>query len=980
MNRDPWKTNDEPGAGDVDPNKLDELVRHVITLKAQGKDNYIDVAMEDVEPTQRDRYRKALVALLAREDLQGGIRDTIDECASNLSSFVSDVSLHPTALESDKKPIVSAGKKSRSGESQPFTSNANVLPKRIGKFSIKKELGRGAFGAVYLGHDEVLERDVAIKVSLTTSEEQRNQMRKEAAKLAKLDSGGIVPVYDTGTTEDQGFYIVQKYIQGETLRDLLKRGPISPAKTALLIREIARSLEPAHEKEILHRDLKPANILIDQTGKPWIADFGLAISEVEQDVSGDYLAGTPQFMSPEQIQGKISFLDGRADIWAIGVMFYEMLCGKLPFTGRDRQSLAQQICERDPKPLQQRNPQLLTDDMNRVFLKCCEKKPSDRFASVGELVTALDGLIALGLPGIDALQGNAFFRSIPGSLHSSSTGLSSSSFAPASLKSVSPPINEGKTKKYWPAVLACLVTVVLGVGVATRFLYPETLRIAETPKPLPSVEPKPVLDPVDPSPDPNVDPKNTTVVEEPSKTESEQKDADNPEKKMDAPPKAPPEIRWDGSKEKPWVVDASATTGSDKTIGAALERNTADPDQTVYISVLPGTYKENFQIKSPTVIQGIDDGKVNVAGTVIVDSKDQLVSLSGITFGQVQGTTVQLISGETTFNTCEIISRGDGCIEVSASSTLTANNCRFTSNHVGVVASDSKQVHLNNCIFDTTDFGIQSTNCDLQVSSSQFQGDKGIQVESTNQLAKIHDCEFSDSKGPGIRMSNGSAIVSQCRWTNCDIPVEILGGNCTFKDECVLDQGITAVNITGSNSSAILDGVLISNFETGINCETGANVSIKNNSQISKCEKFGVKVTDGELVCDETTVSQAGIAIQFAGTKAQLSNTQLNNNTECAFLIKEGQISIDGLTAVGGKRGLYAQGRKTNRLSDTPAVVVTISATKDTRFSGQSEFSCASSGDARVIWLGAIGDLLPVDGGKKIFPVPPSEIVTRTNP
>ena len=248
-----------------------------------------------------------------------------------------------------------------------------------------------------LQRDEELQRDVAIKVSLVASESLQAQMRQEAAKLAQLESPGIVPVYHIGTTDDGAVYIVQKYIKGYTLRDLMKKQTLSPARAVQVTQAIAENLEPAHLRDILHRDLKPDNILIDQDGKPWIADFGLAISEDEQLERGPELAGTLPYMSPEQVRGRVDFLDPRSDIWALGVMYYEMLTGKRPFSGKSRESFAEQICQLDPRPLQQRAPGHLTAEMNAVFLRCCAKKPSDRYATVRELIDDLSGLIESGL-------------------------------------------------------------------------------------------------------------------------------------------------------------------------------------------------------------------------------------------------------------------------------------------------------------------------------------------------------------------------------------------------------------------------------------------------------------------------------------------------------------------------------------------------------------------------------------------------------
>ncbi|MCG8651761.1 MAG: protein kinase [Pirellulales bacterium] len=396
----------------LDPVLLRRLHDRLIELRRSDPALAAEVVLEELHPALRQVYRQPLLERLGESQPSSPDQGSVHE------EPTVEKTLQQTD-EDDTEPCLPVGFKIRSidpapgGQAdlppaeRPETRQADApsetqpetpLPESIGKFLVKGELGRGANGIVYLGYDQELKRNVAIKLSLVTDEKYQRRLRVEAAKAAQIESEGIVPVHHIGTTEKGEVYIVQKYVEGTTLREILKNGgPLSPARGVRLVREIAIALEPAHLQDILHRDLKPDNILIDQSGKAWISDFGLAISEAEQQGRRRELAGTPVYMSPEQIKGRIDFLDPRSDIWSVGVMFYEVLTGKLPFGGADRKALAEQICRRDPRPMQQRAPRHLTSEMNDVFRRCCAKKPADRFASVNELVDALDELIERGL-------------------------------------------------------------------------------------------------------------------------------------------------------------------------------------------------------------------------------------------------------------------------------------------------------------------------------------------------------------------------------------------------------------------------------------------------------------------------------------------------------------------------------------------------------------------------------------------------------
>ncbi|MEK6262137.1 MAG: serine/threonine-protein kinase [Planctomycetota bacterium] len=279
------------------------------------------------------------------------------------------------------------------GRSMP--SAPTQLPARIGRYLVKRILGGGRFGTVYEAFDELLHRMVAVKQPHrgSLSDAETDMFATEARHLAQLNHPGIVPVYDFGIAEDGTCYVVTRLIDGETLAAALQQRRFRWQEAAQLLSRVAGALHYAHCHQIVHRDLKPDNILLDRSSQPYVADFGLALNELQQRDGAFAAAGTPAYMSPEQICGEVRYLDGRSDLWSLGVILYELLTGQRPFRGDTVAALTVDILNRDPKPLRLLNAELPVE-LEQLCLRCLVRERTHRLPTAADLAAGLEQSLA----------------------------------------------------------------------------------------------------------------------------------------------------------------------------------------------------------------------------------------------------------------------------------------------------------------------------------------------------------------------------------------------------------------------------------------------------------------------------------------------------------------------------------------------------------------------------------------------------------
>lgn len=271
----------------------------------------------------------------------------------------------------------------------------------VGAYRIVEQLGQGGMATVYKAYHAALDRYVALKVmhqAFKADSAFTGRFQREARVVAKLEHPHIVPVYDYSEHEGSP-YLVMKFIEGDTLKARLARGPLSSQEIEQVVDSVGSALEYAHRQGILHRDIKPSNVLIGTDGTMYLTDFGLArIAQAgESTLSSDSIMGTPQYISPEQALGRKD-LDAGTDIYSFGVMLYELVVGQVPFSADTPFSIIHDHIY-TPLPLPMDINPNVPEPVQRVLLKALAKDRNDRYATIAELVNAFKGAwVEAGVP------------------------------------------------------------------------------------------------------------------------------------------------------------------------------------------------------------------------------------------------------------------------------------------------------------------------------------------------------------------------------------------------------------------------------------------------------------------------------------------------------------------------------------------------------------------------------------------------------
>jgi formylglycine-generating enzyme required for sulfatase activity len=279
---------------------------------------------------------------------------------------------------------------------------ARPLPETFGRYQILRPLGEGGMGSVHLARDSQLDRLVALKVPRLGGDDKPapddlKRFLREARAAAALFHANLCPIFDVGEVDGTP-YLTMAYLEGRLLSELVReRKSLSEHEAALIVGKLALAMDVAHSKGVIHRDLKPSNVMVNPHGEPVIMDFGLA--RIDQTMEARLtkpgtLLGTPAYMAPEQLQGDPQAVGPPCDIYALGVILYELVTGRLPFEGSVLSVLGQILTQAPPPPSKHRSD--LAPEIEAICLKAMAKKPEDRYASMADLAGALAGVLRAG--------------------------------------------------------------------------------------------------------------------------------------------------------------------------------------------------------------------------------------------------------------------------------------------------------------------------------------------------------------------------------------------------------------------------------------------------------------------------------------------------------------------------------------------------------------------------------------------------------
>ncbi len=295
-----------------------------------------------------------------------------------------DTSKQESISSSSITELLSAvGKNTESPSSSNDFQPGHLIAKR---YRVVRRIGRGGFGNVYLARDLELDREVAIKRHREVKSKHTEILRQEAKRIAAMDHPTIVSIYDLLDDPTDGLLVIMQYVNGQTFADFRRHRKPTNNIVRNVFQQVCLALDHAHCRGVIHRDIKPSNLLMDVDLRIYLSDFGLAVSTV--DFSADGINGTPGYMAPEQARGESHRIDRRTDIWALGVILYEIFVGVMPFTASSKKEVLYRTLHDEPAA-----PRLLSPDISppleSVITRCLRKKSSERFSSARELFEEL---------------------------------------------------------------------------------------------------------------------------------------------------------------------------------------------------------------------------------------------------------------------------------------------------------------------------------------------------------------------------------------------------------------------------------------------------------------------------------------------------------------------------------------------------------------------------------------------------------------